>query len=206
MLERVKNENKSSLISKSQEPIGKMLLRNLKTAGRETYAEGIAPLVHGASTLAFGIPRVAAKTTGTKELIYPEQKTFIGKTLRLGAEGTGYLAGGAAKGGQLLLKGAKAAVPKLAGKGLLKQAGRGAIVGAGFGALQTPEEGKGVLRLKEWARKLSLLTLGLFILIMIPVPHVNLQIVIVKIVFICISLSIIYLLSLKNVKKQFSKG
>ena len=66
--------------------------------------------------------------------------------------------------------------------------------------------GIGVLRLKEWARKLSLLTLGLFILIMIPVPHVNLQIVIVKIVFICISLSIIYLLSLKNVKKQFSKG
>ena len=63
--------------------------------------------------------------------------------------------------------------------------------------------GIGVLRLKEWARKLSLFTLGLNILFTIPVTHLNLQIVIMKIVVITISLSIIYLLLLKNVKKQF---
>jgi hypothetical protein len=131
------------------ESIGRMLLRNLQEAGRETYSEAIAPVVHGASTFALGIPEAVAKKTGTKELIYPEQKSLVGKGLRLGSEIAGFTVGGAIKGGRWLLAGAKKAVPKLAGKGVVKSAIRGGIVGAGAGLLQTPTEGEGILKPAE---------------------------------------------------------
>lgn len=66
--------------------------------------------------------------------------------------------------------------------------------------------GIGVLRSKEWARKLSLWTLGLHILIVIPVAPGEINIGPAKIVLICISISIIYLLSKKSIKEQFKRN
>jgi len=133
-------------ISQPQESIGQMLMKNLKGAAQETYQEGIAPLVHGASTLAFGIPRAVARKTGTEEMIYPEQKTLAGKALRFGSEVTGLGRGGAAKGAKLAVKGATKIFPKLAGKGLMKGITKGAIAGGTFGALQQPPEDKSRLQ------------------------------------------------------------
>jgi len=66
--------------------------------------------------------------------------------------------------------------------------------------------GIGVLRFKEWARKLSLWTIGLHILIVIPIAPGKINIGLVKIVIICISISIIYLLSKKSIKEQFKRN
>lgn len=66
--------------------------------------------------------------------------------------------------------------------------------------------GIGVLRLKEWARKLSLWTVGLHILIVIPIAPGKINIGLIKIVIIFISISIIYLLSKKSIKGQFKRN
>ena len=117
-----------------------------ESLGRQIYRETVSPVVSGASTLAFGIPKSVAEKTGTKELIYPEQRTFGGKALRFGSEATGLLGGGALKYGAKL--GAKL-LPKLAKEGLFRKAGRMGVEGATAGLLQTPEAGEGILRPKE---------------------------------------------------------
>jgi len=126
-----------------KESIGQMLKRNLREAARETYKETISPFVSGSSTLAGGIPKAVAEVTGTKELIYPEQKTLVGKGLRLASEGAGFLGGGALKAGGWA---AKKALSKLIAPKLVKKVLGGAITGGVAGALQTPQEGIGVLK------------------------------------------------------------
>ena len=126
--------DKPGLITPAKETILQMLSKNLMAAGKETYAEGIAPWVHGASALAFGVPKATAEMTGTRKLIYPEQKSLVGKGQRFVAEATGLLGGGAVKAGL-----AAAKLPFLAGKSLLKKIARSAVLGGTAGALQTPE-------------------------------------------------------------------
>lgn len=129
-----------------QESIPQMLGRNLIEAAKETYREGIAPIVHGASTFAFGIPKAVAKATGTEQIIYPEQQTLVGKALRFPAEAYGYLGGGAARVGESAIKGAVRLFPKLAGKQVYKQAIKGAIGGGAYGLSQVAPEGKSQLQ------------------------------------------------------------
>ena len=124
----------------------KAIGERFKEALKETYAEGVSPIVSGLSTLALGIPKAFAKTQGVKEIIYPEQRTLPGKLLRIGAETGGLLGGGALKAGEWVAGKAlsKLVVPKLA-----KRIIGGAITGGTFGALQTPEEGRGILKPEE---------------------------------------------------------
>lgn len=135
---------------KQKESIGQMLLGNLKEAAEETYREGIAPFAHGASTLALGIPKAFAKSQGTEEQLYPEQKTFAGKALRFGAETAGLLGGGAIKAATKL--GTKL-LPKIATEGILRKAGRMALEGGTAGLLQSPEGslGEGMAKRPEQA-------------------------------------------------------
>ena len=123
--------------------------RNLKEAARITYREGISPFVHGSSTMALGLPKQVAQKTGTKDIIYPEQESVVGKSLRGVSELAGFTVGGALRGGQWLLKGAQKVLPKLAGKGFLKTATRYGITGTGAGLLQAPEKGEGFIRPEE---------------------------------------------------------
>lgn len=122
-----------NLKKQPKETIGQMLVRNLKGA----YAESLAPVVHGASTLGFGIPKAVAERTGTKETIYPEQKTLEGKINRAIFEGIGFAGGGALK------LGAKAGLkllPKVAKEGLKRKMLRSATTFGTAGALQLPEK------------------------------------------------------------------
>jgi hypothetical protein len=66
--------------------------------------------------------------------------------------------------------------------------------------------GIGIIRLKEWARKLALWTVGLHILIILPVAPGKIDIGIEKIIIICISIAIFYFLLKKSIKEQFEKG
>ncbi len=120
-----------------QESIGQMLLKNLKGAAKETYVEGISPIVSGASTLAFGIPRLTARATGTEKLIYPEQKTLFGKGLRGVSEIAGFTGGGIGKTAQLAGK----VIPKLAQETLKRKALRAGIEGMTAGVLSPPSRG-----------------------------------------------------------------
>ena len=65
--------------------------------------------------------------------------------------------------------------------------------------------GVGVLRFKEWARKLSLWSLGLHIIFLIPVSVGTFRIGIEKIAIISVSISIFYLLFKRSIKEQFMK-
>ncbi len=135
----------------NKESFGQMLKRtipkNIKEAAQETYAETISPAASGLSTLAFGIPKAIATTQpGAKEALYPEQKTFSGKALRFGSETAGLLAGGALKAGG---KTAGKILSKWITPGLTKKVVSGALTGGVAGALQTPEEGKGILKPEE---------------------------------------------------------
>jgi hypothetical protein len=126
---------------------------NLITGGnthQDFYRERVAPIVHGSSTLTFGIPKAVAESTGTKDIIYPEQKTFSGKMLRGGAEAVGFLGGGAIKTG---LKVGEKLLAKKAGEGLLRKAGRMGLEGATAGLLQAPEGslGEGMAKRPEQA-------------------------------------------------------
>ena len=106
--------------------------------GRFLYRENIAPIVSGASTLAFGIPRDVARATGTEELIYPEQRTWQGKALRGTAETVGFIRGGPG----LFMKKAGEAISKKAVEGLTRKtlrAGAEGLVG-GISLSGTPEE------------------------------------------------------------------
>ena len=129
---------------------GNWVQSGLLKTGEDIYKEGIAPIVHGASTLAFGAPKAIAESTGTKDLIYPEQKTFTGKALRFGSEAGGLLGGGAIK---LATKLGTRVLPKLATEGILRKAGRMALEGGTAGLLQAPEGslGKGMAKRPEQA-------------------------------------------------------
>jgi hypothetical protein len=116
----------------------------------DMYKETISPVLSGLSTYAFGIPkgaeRLVSEKLGVEPSLYPEQKTKIGKGIRIGSEITGLFKGGAAKAGQKIT----AKVPYLAGKTLLPRVARGAVEGATFGALQDP---LGWMKPKEKAKE-----------------------------------------------------
>ena len=84
-----------------------------KEFGKTAYREAVAPVVHGASTFAFGIPKAVAEKTGAKEIIYPEQETIGGKLLRGASEVAGFTAGAPLKVGAKI---AERFVPKLVSK------------------------------------------------------------------------------------------
>jgi hypothetical protein len=91
------------------------------------YSEIASPLLSGASSAAFGVPKyLVGKIGGEKaiEQVFPEQQTLGGKALRVGAEGAGLVAGGAARLGMGV---AGKVIPKLASSGLGLKAGVGAI-------------------------------------------------------------------------------
>lgn len=116
-----------------KETVGQMLVKNLKGA----YAESLAPVVHGASTLAFGIPKAVAAKTGTRETIYPEQTTLEGKINRAIFEGIGFMGGGALKLGA---KAGAKLLPKITREGLKRKALRAATTFGVAGAAQIPEK------------------------------------------------------------------
>jgi len=114
-------------------PIGQMLLRNLGEAGKDVYREGISPLLSGVSTFALGIPKAVAQKTGAKDIMYPEQQTLAGKTLRGISEIGGFMGG-------LGVKAGGAIASKIAGQALRQKVARGAIQYGVAGGLQTPTE------------------------------------------------------------------
>jgi hypothetical protein len=124
------------LPTKPQESVGQMLMRNLGKAGQETYREGIAPILEGASTFAGGIPRLVAKVLGpeAEKAVFPEQQTLPGKVLRGASEIAGFTAGlpgQAAKFvGRGIAKGAEKVIPRFAGKALLSKIAQGVGTGA----------------------------------------------------------------------------
>lgn len=120
-----------------------------ESLGRSLYREGLAPWVHGSSSLALGVPKAVAKQTGTEELIYPEQKTFPGKVNRFAAETVGLLGGGALKAGTKVASSVGKLLEKLVVPKIAKKIASGAITGGVAGVLQTPEEGQGILKPKE---------------------------------------------------------
>lgn len=114
----------------------------LAETGKELYSELIAPIAHGASTFAGGLPKMVAKEEAARnqvpEMIFPEQKTPIGKLIRGGAETLGFTAGApgrlASFTGRAIGKGA-GMLPKFAGKALAQRVLQGAGAGAvGMGA------------------------------------------------------------------------
>ncbi len=98
-----------------------------------------------ANMMALGIPRAALKTAGVD---FPEQKSVPGKIGRGVGGVTGFLKGGAVKAGNWA---AGKALSNLVAPPLVKKVIGGAIAGGVTGALQTPEQGEGVLKPKERA-------------------------------------------------------
>lgn len=86
----------------SLEKSGKWVQSGLLKTGEDIYREGVSPILSGGSTFALGIPKAIASKTGTKELIYPEQETLGGKTLRFGAETAGFMSGAGLKAGKFV--------------------------------------------------------------------------------------------------------
>lgn len=102
--------------------------------------EVLGPIAHGASSLAFDIPRVAmerqvrAGTPGAEqaqEFLFPEQRTVAGKSLRFGSEVAGIALGGAGKVAGKVFTG----VGKKVGKSLLGRVGQSAASGAAYEAV-----------------------------------------------------------------------
>lgn len=122
-------------INQPQDSIGQMLLKNLKGAAQETYQEGIAPVLEGASTFAAGIPRLVARMQGkeAEQVVFPEQKTVGGKILRGASEIVGFGAGlpsrAAIATGKAIGKGASM-LPGFFGKKLVTKMAQGAGAGA----------------------------------------------------------------------------
>lgn len=129
---------------KPQESIGQIILGAVKRSGpkavQSLYKEGIAPILEGGSTVFAGVPRIVAKAQGPgmEEIVFPEQDTFIGKTLRGASEIAGFTAGlpgkAALKTAQLIGTGAKA-LPKFAGKAIIPKVATRIAQGAGAGAV-----------------------------------------------------------------------
>src|SRR3990167_2982531 len=109
---------------------------------RKGYREYGAPLAHALSTLALGIPRLAARSTRAEEIEYPEQETGVGKALRIGAEVPAFALGGI---GRVAAKAGARVVPRLgvvAGKEILRRkALRAGLEGLTAGALTMPKKG-----------------------------------------------------------------
>ncbi|MBU0907347.1 MAG: hypothetical protein KKE05_04300 [Nanoarchaeota archaeon] len=100
----------------------------LPTRPEEIKTELVSPVLSGASTAAFGLPKAAIKKfggEGLEEKIFPEQTTGLGKTLRLGSEVRGIFKGGAAT----LAKKIGDITFKKTGSALLKGAAEGATFG-----------------------------------------------------------------------------
>lgn len=116
-----------------------ILGRNLREAARETYREGISPMVSGLSTAGFGLPKALAYKVSPEleKTIFPEQRTLGGKVLRGVSEVGGFAVGGA---GRLGLKAGARLVPKVGGELLRRKALRGGISGLVSGASLTPKE------------------------------------------------------------------
>lgn len=126
----------------------------------ETQKENIAPLAHGASAAAFGLPQVALEKVNPElaKQTFAEQSTLGGKTRRLSSEGVGLFSGGAANvargtGGAFLRASAKY-LPAKAGLGsaaeiirarrsavLMQKALQSGIEGGVFGLTQLDATG-----------------------------------------------------------------
>ena len=102
------------------------------------YSEVGAPLLHGVSSFAFGIPKLTARATGAEEYMYPEQQTIGGKILRGGAETAGIIGGGI---GKVATKVGQKFIPKLATEALRRKASRYALEGGLTGLLMPPKQG-----------------------------------------------------------------
>jgi hypothetical protein len=99
----------------------------IKQAEPTAYSEVASPLLSGASSAAFGIPKYLVNKIGGEkalEQVFPEQQTLGGKTLRVGAEVAGLVGGGA---GRLATAVAGKIIPKVASSGLGLKASVGAI-------------------------------------------------------------------------------
>lgn len=147
--------------SPSKKSLPEILGMNLKKAAKETYTEGVAPILHGVSTAAFGLPKVLARKVSPEfeKQVFPEQETGSGKSLRFISEVGGYFGGGASKLAQKAAskftnKAVKGAVGGAVGGGTqldvggqtgvgekgptLKGQAMQAITGAGVGAAAVP--------------------------------------------------------------------
>ena len=126
-----------------------------KRRGEAARTEILGPIAHGASALAFDIPRTAMEiqvnrgVPGAKEameLLYPEQTSGPGKATRFTSEAYGLFAGGPAKVAGNIYKtiakkfGIEAAEQAMKGAGKVglkagvKQLGKKVVAGAGAGA------------------------------------------------------------------------
>lgn len=96
------------------------------------YRENYAPVMHGLSTLGFGLPKaiVGKVSPQAKEAIFPEQTSLGGKALRGVSE-----VGGALLGGGKFIKGAEAvakAVPVVGSNALFRGIASGAMTGGAY--------------------------------------------------------------------------
>lgn len=147
-----KEESKDSItkILSSSRPIpdtGDPIINALLT----TQKEFVGPIVQGANTALFGLPKFVSNKISPQfsEETFPEQSTLLGKTSRVGSEILG-LFGGA--GARLSAKIGAKAIPRVASNiglkslpgtisafkraNLAKNIGRGALEGAVFGGVQ----------------------------------------------------------------------
>lgn len=117
------------------------------------YTEVVSPLLSGASSAAFGVPKWAVGKIGGEqaiEKIFPEQQTAGGKALRIGAEGAGIVLGGAGRlgtsvAGKVIPQAAKSGLGLLSKVGdvekfrrtkMLSDVGRASIAGGVAGSTQ----------------------------------------------------------------------
>jgi hypothetical protein len=125
----------------------------------DIHSELIGPATHAASALAFDVPRTSSKiqenmgvpgATEAREVLFPEQRTMLGKSLRAGLEVPATLLGGA---GKLAANVFKKTAP-LAAKGILGKIAQGSLSGATYGATQTKPT------VEEYAKSLADTTIG----------------------------------------------
>lgn len=106
------------------------------------YSETIAPLMHGASTVALGVPKAVAKADTsqagqeTYNTMYPEQETISGKILRGISETAGYTLGAPGIIGKAAIRGVEGLLAKKA----LSTTAKAAIYGGASGAALTPTD------------------------------------------------------------------
>jgi len=101
-----KKTGQEIVLKRKRRPFTQMIGENLKEAAQTTYSEGVAPMLHGLSTAAFGIPKGALNKYSPElsKKIFAEQETLGGKALRAGSETLGFLRGGAVKVGGALTR------------------------------------------------------------------------------------------------------
>ena len=138
-----------------KESIPQMFGRNITKAVRETYTEGVSPILSGLSTAAFGAPRQAIKDPlsalglsglakkfapqiaekiqekgkSLEKSIFPEQETGTGKATRFVSEVAGIFGGGASKLAKMAGEKIIGKTLPIIGKKILKGAAEGATLG-----------------------------------------------------------------------------